>query len=120
MGIVAGIARRLRWVPLIAAIEDAVPHYLEIAADEEARRQAGTPALVSALLKLGGGSHVERPVAGALHANGPERIRALVQPTTGSVGVLPTAAAMACTVVLAVAGAAAHLPYIVSALNGCV
>ncbi len=118
--IVTAIARWFRWVPLIAAIEDALPHYLEIAADDEARRQAGTSALVGALLKLGDGIRTEQSRAGALHANGPHRIRQLVQPTTGSVGVLPTAVATVCTAGLAVASAAAHLPYVLSALNGCI
>ena len=114
--VVAGVARWLRWIPLIAAIEDALPHYLEIAADDEARREAGTPALVGALLTLGGGPP---ELAGALHAAGPERIRELVQPTTGAVGVLPTVAATVFTAALGLAALAVHLPYLASALTGC-
>ncbi|MEU4361149.1 M56 family metallopeptidase [Promicromonospora sp. NPDC023987] len=49
----ASISRYLRWVPLIAASEAALGHYLEIAADDAARRRAGTPALAGALLALG-------------------------------------------------------------------
>lgn len=48
--LVEAIAAYLRWVPLIRAAADALPHYLEIAADDQARREAGTPALVSALV----------------------------------------------------------------------
>jgi len=43
--LVDSIAAYLRWVPLIRAVADALPHYLEIAADDQARRHAGTPAL---------------------------------------------------------------------------
>lgn len=122
MALAAGVSRFLRWVPLISAADDALPHYLEIAADNQARRRAGTPALVSALLKLG-----ERAVpaqsgqtVGVLHAAGPERIRQLVLPKTGTAGALPTLAVVAHLAVLAVIGTAVHLPYALAALSGCV
>lgn len=119
--VVSSLARHLRWVPLVAAVEAALPHYLEIAADHQARRCAGTPALVSALVLLGerrDSALSERPV-GALHAAGPERIRHLVLPDSGSSGTLPMLAVVTHLLVLAGVGAAVHLPYALAALNDC-
>lgn len=119
--LVSSLARHLRWVPLVAAVEGALPHYLEIAADNRARRCAGTPALVSALVRLGERNEpvlTGHPV-GALHAAGPERIRHLVLPGSGSAGALPMLAVISHLLVLAAVGAAVHLPYALTALNGC-
>lgn len=117
---VASLARYLRWVPLIAAVKDALPHYLEIAADNRARLRVGTPALVGALIKLG-----ERTVpagedrASVLHAAGPERIRQLVHPCTGGAGALAAVAVAFYLALLGVAAAAVHVPYAAAALTGC-
>lgn len=116
-------AASLRWVPLVAAAADAVPHYLEIAADAAARTTAGTPALVSALLKLGERAHPAAPRltgAAALHAAGPERIRQLVAPAGGLAGAVPAVVIGACLSGLAVAGAIVHVPYLSAAITGCV
>ncbi len=120
-GLMSGLAHHLRWVPLVTAIEAVLPHYLEIAADNEARRQVGTRPLVSALVRLG-----ERATpagagqpAGALHITGPERFRHLVLPEGGSAGALPVVAVTTHLLVLAGAGAAVHLPYVLAALSGC-
>lgn len=119
-GLVSSLARHLRWVPLVSAIEAALPHYLEIAADDQARRQAGTPALVSALVRLGEhGTPVLPSGVGALHMAGPERFRHLVLPDSGSAGALPAAAVVTHLIILAAVGAAVHLPYAMAALNGC-
>lgn len=120
IGLVISMARYLRWVPLVSAVEAAMPHYLEIAADNQARRRAGTPALVSALVRLGERTPVPTggPL-GALHAAGPERIRHLVLPGNGSAGALPVVAVVTHLFVLAVVAATVHLPYALVALNGC-
>lgn len=121
--VVAGLTRRLRWVPLIAAAEDALGHYLEIAADDAARRRAGTPALASALLTLGQSGHPhhrDAALEGALHALGPDRIRHLVQPHSGMSGVITTAATLCCLTALTLLAAAVHVPYALAALSGCV
>lgn len=112
LGGLAGLfAHRLRWVPMVAAAADALPHYLEIAADDAAKRRAGTPALAAALLKLG--SPVD-PVAvvgaPALHVGGPERIRHLVQPRDPGAGVWPTAVLAGGVLALLVAGVVAVVP----------
>lgn len=117
--LVSSLARQLRWVPLVVAAHEALPHYLEIAADNRARERVGTTALVSALVRLG-----ERPAragdpVGALHIAGPERIQHLVLPGSGSAGALPMLAVVTHLLVLAVIGAAVHLPYALAALNGC-
>lgn len=113
----------LRWVPLIAAAADALSHYLEIAADEQACRRVGTPALVSALIKLGEQAHP--PTSGhtcaeALHAAGPERIRQLVRPAEGMTGAVSAVAVATCLAVLVVVNMAVHLPYAAAALTGCI
>lgn len=120
--LMASTAVVLRWVPLVAAAADAIPHYLEIAADDHARRRAGTPALVGALVKLGGGG--DRPgqpasCAEALHAAGPHRIGQLVRPSTGITGAGPAVAIAAYLLTLGVVSAAVHLPYASAALTGC-
>lgn len=115
---VAGVAVFLRWVPLVAAAEEALPNYLEIAAYDRARRRAGTPALVGALLKLGEQAYPV-PLGGVLHAAGPERIRQLVRPSGGLAGAFPAAAVTVYLLALAIAGAAVQLPYASAALTGC-
>lgn len=120
--VVASLAAYLRWVPLVAAVASALPHYLEIAADNEARRHAGTGALVSALVKLGEHTHaVPRSVhAHALHATGPDRIRQIVQPSGGFRGAGPAVVITGYLMMLAGVAVAVHLPYISAALSGCV
>lgn len=113
----------LRWVPLVRAAAAAVPHYLEIAADDAARRHIGTTALASALLKLGEAAaptlvhDTDAPTV--LHAAGPDRIRHLVAPTrvgassgTASVSLLMLAA-------VSTAGAIVYLPYLRALATGC-
>src|SRR5699024_8164481 len=85
-----GMTRFLGGVPLLRGCRDALPHYLEIAADDAARRHAGTPALASALLRLGE-KQVTPALAGgrvnALHAAGTDRIQHLVgAPQPGGTG----------------------------------
>ncbi len=120
---VAGLARSLRWVPMIAAAEAALGHYLEIAADDAARRRVGTLALAGALLALGESGRPARREAdleGALHALGPARVRHLVQPHSGMSGVVPAAVAACSATALALLGAAVHVPYVLVAVTGCV
>lgn len=119
---VASICRPLRWLPLMTAAEDALGHYLEIAADDAARRRVGTPALASALLALG--EHAPRgedgrALDGALHALGPDRIRHLVQPQTGRSGLLAALTTTSYLAALVVMAATVYLPYLVAALSGC-
>lgn len=111
----------LRWIPLVRSIRDAVPHYLEIASDNRARRCTGTPALASALLKLAD-SHPalgSASAAAALHAAGPERIRQLVAPATIRSALLPVAAFGTMLAAFAVVTAAVHGPYLYVILTGC-
>lgn len=116
INIAEALSRCLHWVPLIKAANEAIGHYLEIAADSRARTVAGTPALASALLKLS-----DRPLdlAGALNAAGSDRIRALVEPSRGRRGVLATAVVSAYVTTLAGASLAIHLPYAAALLAGC-
>ncbi|GAA4687504.1 Peptidase family M48 [Promicromonospora umidemergens] len=118
----ASVSRYLRWVPLVAASEAALGHYLEIAADDAARRRAGTPALAGALLALGEHSHstpANTVMDGALHMLGPDRIRHLVQPCPGTAGVLPALAATSYVTALTLLAATVHLPYLITVLTGC-
>jgi len=116
--LITSLARPLRLIPLAAAITDAVPHYLEIAADDAARSRVSTPALASALLKLGEPA-IQAPVAEVLHAAGPSRVGHLVGATTGRLG-LPAATLLgAMAVALAVLGALIYLPYLAALATGC-
>ncbi|MEV4222079.1 M56 family metallopeptidase [Nonomuraea sp. NPDC049725] len=118
--VVATLTRRLRWVPLIAAAEAALGHYLEIAADDTARRQVGTPALAGALLTLGqNGRPQGAALAGALHALGPNRIHHLVRPHTGMTGAIAAVATACCLTALTLLAAAVHVPYVLAVLTGC-
>jgi len=122
LAVLAALAGPMRKVPFIAAAIDAIPHYLEIAADNAARRHASTPALAGALLKLGNPAlprTVPAEFAGALHAAGPRRIAHLVNPAPASgsrwtVGVLTAYAG-----VMAVAGMAVVGPYLGAIAVGC-
>ena len=121
------LVQGLAWVPLLAAIRAALPHYLEIAADDAARREVGIPALASALLRLGERTDV---LAGAgpealradgpevLHAAGPDRIRHLVcPPESGGRG--PAVAVAALLASLAIVNTIVHLPLLLAAWSGC-
>ena len=115
----------LRWLPLMSAISKAVPHYLEISADNAARRHAGTPALASALLKLGEPETVptvavDRPGIGVLlHAAGPDRIGHMVAPPQIGSAIAPISALSTLATALAVVTATVHGPYISVIIAGC-
>lgn len=120
--LVAALTTGLRWVPLFAAADDALGHYLEIAADDAARREAGTPALAGALLTLGQyGRHPEHGVEadGVLHALGPDRIRHLVHPTSVASGLTSAVASAFCLTSLALMAATVHVPYALAVVTGC-
>lgn len=119
--IVTTLATHLRWIPLVAAVADAVPTYLEVAADDAARRRAGTTALAGALLKLGtpGPQSPLGATVGALNATGPDRIRHLVAPGSGRAGALPALAIGAHLGGLAVATLAVLVAYAGAVLSGC-
>ncbi|WP_293695019.1 M56 family metallopeptidase [uncultured Agrococcus sp.] len=119
-----GATRFFTWVPLIAAIRDAIPLYLEIAADQEAKRDAGSPALAGALLKLGSPSPTLRSNSAVLHASvagsGSERVRQLVgrPPPRNSTLLATGVAAYALSLAAAIAGI--HWPYLAALLAGCI
>lgn len=120
--VVSTLTTGLRWVPLFAAAEAALGHYLEIAADDAARREAGTTALASALLALGQYGHHEEHLDqpdGVLHALGPDRIRHLVQPTSGTSGLAAAVASAFCLTSLALLAATVHVPYALAVVTGC-
>ncbi|MGB3375618.1 MAG: M56 family metallopeptidase [Microbacterium sp.] len=120
--VVDSIAVYLPWVPLVRAARDALPHYLEIAADNHARRAAGTTALVAALVKLGEREdHAPNSAAytDVLHAAGPDRIRHLVQPAAHASGAFPAMAIATYIVILAIISVAVQLPYTSAVLTGC-
>lgn len=112
-----------RWIPLVSAINAAIPHYLEMAADNVARQHTSTPVLASALLKIG-----EKPDpaitsdpygSAALHAAGVDRIRHLVAPPDGKQGTLPISTMMTVVGVLLTGSVVVHLPYLQAVLDGC-
>lgn len=124
------VTEPLRWIPLAGAVADAVPHYLEIAADHGAQEHCGTPVLASALLKIGAPVGPETVGPGTasvrasafspvLHAGGPDRIRQLVAPARAEGALLPLAALLLVTIALAVVTFAVHGPYMHVMLLGC-
>lgn len=130
--LVDALTAHLRWVPLLAAAADALGHYLEIAADDHARREAGTPALASALLVLGEagrgedgrseagrGADAAYDAGGVLHALGPDRVRHLVQPVRGYAGVAATMVGISSLLALTALAGAVHVPYVMVVLSGC-
>ncbi|NLS08473.1 M56 family metallopeptidase [Nesterenkonia sp. MY13] len=123
--LVEGLTRPLRWVPLIRAIADAIPHYLEIAADCAARRETGTPALASALLKLGDRAHSLENMPQTqtdslvLNAAGTDRIRHLVAPSSHRGGRGYLVAVMVTIALMTTTSTAVHGNYIQAALAGC-
>ena len=123
LGLFQGAIAPLRWVPLIAAINSAVPHYLEMAADNTARSRTSTPVLASALLKLGerSGPGVAHDACGAiaLHAAGIDRIRHLVAPPNGKHGLASISTMVPVTGILLAGSLAVHLPYLNAILDGC-
>src|SRR5699024_1947254 len=100
----------------------ALGHYLEIAADDAARRDAGTTALASALLVLGQKGHPAacRPgPGGALHALGPDRIPHRVEPGKGRAGVAAVTASALGPPALALLAPVVHIPYAIAVATGC-
>ncbi len=122
---IESLAQSLRWIPLVAAASDALPHYLEIAADDAARRRTGTTALASALLKLGDPltpqGRKDKPTSAGyvLHAAGPDRIRHLVAPASARGGAGPAIATALQLAVLAAISGGVLLPYLTAAISGC-
>lgn len=120
--LVESITRPLRWAPLVRSVADAIPHYLEVAADNAARDRVGTAALASALLKLG--QAPQRPAdapesAALLHAAGADRIRQLVAPHSSRTAAASASAVVATGLVLMVSSAAVHMPYAQAIAAGC-
>ena len=118
--VLGGATRYFRWVPFIRAVRGAVPHYLEIAADQSAKRVTGAVALASALLKLG-----DAPAPGfdrqhaVLHAAGSARIRDLLGQHRPPASLALAAAAGIYAFSLLAVVTAVHLPYALALLTGC-
>jgi len=125
MSALRAVTEPLRWIPLAGAVADAVPHYLEIAADQCAQDHSGTPNLASALLKIGAPVSPDSFAAHSpalspiLHAGGPDRIRQLVAPARAEMAMLPLAALLVLTIALAIVTLAVHGPYVQVMLLGC-
>lgn len=122
LGILHGLIRPLRWIPFVATIEAAIPHYLEMAADNAGRAATSTPVLASALLKIGEKSgQAARPACGsvALHAAGTDRIRHLVAPPAGVQGIAPVSGMLGIAAVLLTTSVLVQLPYFKAVLDGC-
>lgn len=123
--LLSAFAAPLRIIPLFGAVADAVPRYLEIAADAQARGHCGTPALAAALLRIGEHRHLptaQLPIGSPvplLHAAGPDRIAHLVAPPTMRTAWMPMAALLGLTVALALSAALVHGPYLLVILRGC-
>ncbi|GAA2037752.1 M56 family metallopeptidase [Yaniella flava] len=123
LNILHGATRPLRWIPLVSTINAAIPHYLEMAADNAAREQTSTPILASALLKIGekSGPAAAHGTCGsvALHAAGIDRIRHLIAPPNGKHGAVAMTAMFTAVGILLAGSVIVHLPYLQAVLDGC-
>lgn len=122
MAAVRALAPSLRWVPLIASAAAAIPHYVEIAADDAARRRAGTPALATALLKVGdpaSSTTLPAHLDGALGAAGPHRIGHLVRPAARAER-WPALFLGGQVMLMLLATSAVGVPYAGAVASGCV
>ncbi len=122
LGLLYGLIRPLRWVPFVATIEAAIPHYLEMAADNAAREATSTPVLASALLKIGeksGQAATSACGSVALHAAGTDRIRHLIAPPAGVQGIAPVSGMLGIAAVLLITSVLVQLPYFKAVLDGC-
>src|SRR5699024_819712 len=130
LAVLAALTGPLRIIPLFDAVVTAVPHLLEIAADDVSRHRSGTPALASALLRLAevGAAAPSAPLATApgarLHAPGPagsgaDRIGPLASPAAARSALVPATALAALLAVLAVSAVTLVAPYAALLLNGC-
>ncbi len=122
LALLGGVTHYFRRVPLIQAVRDAVPHYLEIAADQSAKRVTGTAVLAGALLKLGtsagiaGDAHARSAV---LHAAGSERVRLLIGAPRPPASTALAVAAGAYTVMRLTAIVSVNTPYLLAVVAGC-
>lgn len=122
MTVAESLSWPMRWIPFISALGEALPHYLEIAADAAARRRTGTEELANALLRLGRpepSQYRDSASDALLHAAGPSRISHLVAPTAVRPAVLPMIALALQLFAFAVATTLVHGPYLYVGLTGC-
>ena len=121
IAVVETFVRPLRFIPLFAEVAASVPLYLEIAADDRARKVAGTPALAGALLKIGPHVGEDGRLGGsyALNIAGPDRVRQLVAPVRMSPGLLPTAALSSALTAFCVLFSSVIATYAGVLLTGC-
>ncbi|SDS75449.1 Zn-dependent protease with chaperone function [Brevibacterium sandarakinum] len=122
MAIIDTFVRPLSFIPLFAEVAASIPLYLEIAADDRARRTAGTPALASALLKIGQPTDVTGHLSGsyALNIAGPDRIRQLVSPADMTSGVLPVMALASVLAAFVTVFSSVFYSYATVLATGCV
>lgn len=123
LALLNGVTHCFRRVPLIKAVRDAAPHYLEIAADHAAMHKSGTTALASALLKLGAPPEITDPATGVraavLHAAGSERVQHLIGAPRPPASIALAVSAGAYVVMLVSAVGAVHTPYLAALAAGC-
>lgn len=123
LALLNGATHFFRRVPLIQAARDAAPHYLEIAADHAAKRETGTTALASALLKLGTPTRIigeaSHPRSAVLHAAGSERVRLLIGEPRPPESIALAIAAGAYVMMLVTAVISVNAPYLLAVAAGC-
>lgn len=120
-----GATMYFRSVPVVRAVRESVPEYLEIAADKEALAAGDPVHLARALLLLGNSENSRDGHQGLLHAAGPglggasDRIRSLVGTPAprGSVVVALVTGGYVC--LLTAAFFSVQIPYASAVLSGC-
>lgn len=123
LALLNGATHFFQRVPLIRAVRDVAPHYLEIAADHAAKRETGSSALAGALLKLGTPVGIAADTSSArsavLHAVGSERVRLLIGEPRPPASVALALSAGAYVVMLVSAIVSVHTPYLMALAAGC-
>lgn len=123
LALLGGATHYFRRIPLIGAVRDAAPHYLEIAADQAAKRETGTTALAGALLKLGTPTGIAGDASttrtAVLHAAGSERVRLLIGEPRPPASLALAVSVGAYVVMLVTAIVSVHAPYLLAVVAGC-
>lgn len=121
--LLGALPRMVRRIPLIAAAVQHIAEFQEIAADNSARRQVGTTALASALLKMGGNSAPTlfpgEQAASVLNATGSGRIQHLVGARCEKANIRPALLLTLSFALLGAAWLAISTPYLRALLQGC-
>lgn len=120
-----GATHFFRWIPLVGAVRETLPPFLEIAADQAAGRVTGVTAVAAALFKFGRLESNLTPTTlrpaptVVLKAVGSERVRSLVGAAHPEGAKALAVTLLVCGCMLLIAVGVVHWPYVLGLLTGC-